>query len=408
MKKPVRTKPMPERIMFDEREKKAALRVIEKTMAGNQALDRYGGVEVEAYEKEFAEYFKTKFASAVSSGTAALHSAVAALRLEPGSEIITTPITDPGTVSPIIFQQCVPVFADVEYGTLNISPESIEKNITKKTKALVIVHLAGQPARMDKIMKIAKKHKLAVIEDAAQAHGAKYKGKYAGAIGNMGCFSLMNGKHMTSGGQGGMVITDSEELYLNVKRFADRGKPFGSDSTTNLFAGLNYRMSELEAAIGRVQLKKLKTIVRKRTKIYDALEKGFNEELSAFRMRKTIPGAEPSHWFCFIKANKDMVKAGNRSIAEMLGEEGIPASAHYVAPIYKQRWIEEKNSFGSSKLPWSLSGARKINYAGSCPEAEKALDDHMTLHIHENWTMREVRDTVRAFKKIEKELKKND
>jgi perosamine synthetase len=404
MRKPIRKKAMPERVMFDEREKKAALRVIEKTMRGGQALDRYGGVEVEAYEKEFAAHFGVKFASAVSSGTAAVHSAVAALVLEPGSEIITTPITDPGTVSPIIFQQCVPVFADVEYDTLNISPRSIEKNITKKTKAVVAVHIAGQPAEMGAIMKIAKKHNIAVIEDAAQAHGAKYRGKYAGSIGDMGCFSLMSGKHTTSGGQGGMVITNSEELYWNAKRFADRGKPFNSDSSTNLFAGLNYRMTELEAAIGRVQLKKMGGIMKKRKRIHDALEEGFKEELSAFRLRKTAPGAEPNHWFCFIRADRKKIDADNSIISKAVCGEGIPVTAHYVVPVYKQKWILERNSFGSSKLPWSLPGARKIDYNGSCPEAERALSDHLTLHIHENWTMKEVKDTIKAFSKVEKEL----
>ncbi|MCM8762168.1 MAG: aminotransferase class V-fold PLP-dependent enzyme, partial [Candidatus Omnitrophica bacterium] len=167
--KPVREKGMPPRIMFDEKEKKAALRVIEKCLKGNQALDRYGGVEVDAYEKEFAKFFGVKFATAVSSGTAAVHSAIAALQLEPGSEIITTPITDPGTVSPIIFQQCIPVFADVEYETLNISPASVERNITEKTRAVVVVHLAGNPARIDEIVRIARRYNLYLIEDCAQA-----------------------------------------------------------------------------------------------------------------------------------------------------------------------------------------------------------------------------------------------
>lgn len=406
-KKPVRTKPMPPRIMFDEREKKAALRVIEKTMSGGQALDRYGGVEVEAYEKEFAKYFGVKYASAVSSGTAAVHCALAAIMPEPGSEIITTPITDPGTVSPIIFQQCLPVFADVDPETLNISPESIEKNITKKTRAIIAVHLAGQPAAMNRIKRIAKKHKIALIEDAAQAHGAKYRGKYAGAIGDAGCFSLMNGKHMTSGGQGGMVITDSEELYWNVKRFADRGKPFNSDSATNLFAGLNYRMTELEAAIGRVQLRKLKKIVSRRQRIHCALAEWFEEELSAFSMRKTIPGAEDNPWFCFVKVDTGKINAEKMEISKMAASEGIPLGAHYVIPVYKQKWIAEKAAFGSSKLPWSLPGARKIKYENCCPEAERALDSHMTLHIHEGWTMKEVGDTIRVLGKIEKQQGKN-
>ncbi|HRR90909.1 MAG TPA: DegT/DnrJ/EryC1/StrS family aminotransferase, partial [bacterium] len=212
----------PPRIIFDEREKDAILRVVEKTMTGPEAIDMYGkGPEVASYEKEFAEYFGVKYAAAVSSGTAAVHSAVGALRLEPGSEIITTPITDPGTVAPILMQNCIPIFADVEYDTLNISPKSIEKNITDKTRAIIAVHLAGQPCDMDPIMEIARRHNLYVIEDCAQAHGARYKGRYVGTMGDLGVFSLMAGKHMNSGGQGGMVITNNEELYWNAKRFSD-------------------------------------------------------------------------------------------------------------------------------------------------------------------------------------------
>ncbi|MCM8820508.1 MAG: DegT/DnrJ/EryC1/StrS family aminotransferase [Candidatus Omnitrophica bacterium] len=404
--RPVRKKGMPPRIMFDEKEKIAALRVIEKCLKGNQALDRYGGVEVDAYEKEFARFFGVKFATAVSSGTAAVHSAIAALQLEPGSEIITTPITDPGTVSPIIFQQCIPVFADVEYETLNISPHSIEKNITDKTKAVIVVHLAGTPARIDEIVEIAGRYNLYVIEDCAQAHGVKYKGRYAGSFGDIGVFSLMSGKHTTSGGQGGMVITNNETFYWNAKRFADRGKPFNSDEPTNLFAGLNYRMTELEAAIGREQLKKLKKIQTKRMRIYEELKNGFEKNLGAFRLWKVHPYSQPNPWFCFIWIDKGKLLVDKSDLAKALSAEGIPVGAHYVVPMYKQKWIKEKNTFGKSQLPWSLPGVREIRYEGSCPEAERALSDHMTLYINEGWSKKEISDTIKAFAKIERRYQK--
>ena len=263
--KPVREKPFPPRILFDEKEKEAVLELIEKMMTGPEVIDLYGtGPEVEAYKQEFATFFGARFATPTTSGTAAIHSALGSLRLEPGTEVITSPITDPGTVAPILMQNCIPVFADVDYDTLNITAASIEKMITEKTRVLIPVHLAGQPCDMNPIMELAKQHNLTVIEDCAQAHGVKYKGKYVGTIGHLGAFSLMAGKHTTSGGQGGMVITNDEKLYWNAKRFADRGKPFGSDNPTNLFLGLNYRMTELQAAIGRVQLQKLRSSVRRR------------------------------------------------------------------------------------------------------------------------------------------------
>ncbi|MCX7796577.1 MAG: DegT/DnrJ/EryC1/StrS family aminotransferase [bacterium] len=393
----------PPRIIFDEREKEAILRVVEKTMSGPEAIDLYGkGPEVASYEREFADYFGVRFAAAVSSGTAAIHSAIGALRLEPGSEIITTPITDPGTVAPILMQNCIPIFADVDYETLNLSPKSIEKNISEKTKAIIVVHLAGQPCDMDPIVEIARRYGLYLIEDCAQAHGAKYKGRYVGTFGDMAAFSLMAGKHMNAGGQGGMVITNNEELYWNAKRFSDRGKPFNSTETTNLFLGLNYRMTELQAAIGRVQLTKLADIEKKRQWVVERLREGLSS-LKAFKLWKFIDDIEPNPWFAFVKFNKEYIKIGKEETAKILAEYGLPVGAHYVVPIYNQYWIKNRVTYGTSQYPWSMPGAREIDYTNCCPNAERALADHMTLYLHEGWTEREINYTIDVFKKVEEE-----
>lgn len=397
----IKKDPLPVRKSFGQKERRAALRVIDRVIDSGRGFDRYGGVETEAYEKEFAGYYGTKFATAVSSGTAAVHSAIAALDLEPGSEIITTPITDNGTVMPMVFQQCIPVLADVEYSSLNISPESIEKNITKRTKAVIAVHLAGQPADMDRIMRIAKKHKLYVIEDCAQAHGARYKNRFVGSMGDMGCFSLMSSKHTTSGGQGGMVVTNSEELYWRAKRFADRGKPFNTDGKSSLGAGLNYRMTDLEAAIGRVQLTRVDSIRKGRLRIYLELKRLFEEKLSAFRFWESLPGAEANPWFCFIRIDRAKIKEDSVAVSEALCAEGIPVGAHYTSPMTSSKWLLGKKAFGTSQLPWSLPGARKIKYEGVCPIAEKALSDHLTFRPNENWRKREINETVKAFQKVE-------
>jgi len=403
---PVRKNPMPARVMFDEEEKQAVMRIIEKMMTGSQVLDRYGGIEVDAYEQEFAQFFGKKFATAVSSGTAAIHSAIAALHPEPASEIITSPITDPGAVMPVVFQQCIPVFCDVEYETLNPSPESIEKNITEKTVAIIAVHLAGFPAKIDKICQIASKYKIPVIEDCAQAHGAKYRGRYCGSFGTLSAFSLMSGKHTTSGGQGGMVLTDDEGLYWEAKRFADRGKPFNSQETTNLFAGLNYRMTELEAAIGRVQLKKISEIAEKRRIIYKKLREGFEKQLKAFRIPPAEQDSEPNPWFLFIHVDREKLRASNEILAKAISAEGIPVGQKYVVPMHQAKWIVEKRAFGKSQLPWSLPGARDIDYTHMCPVAEKALEDHMTLFIHEYYEKQEINDIIEAFVKVEKHFLK--
>lgn len=399
--KPVREKPMPERIMFDEKEEKAVELLIKeaKREATAKYLDRYAGENVDKYEREFAKLFGIKFATAVSSGTAAVHSAIASLDLEPGSEVITTPITDPGTVMPILFQGLIPVFADVDFETLNITAETIEKVITDKTKAIIPVHLAGVPCQMDKIMKLARKYKLKVIEDCAQAHCSVYKNKYAGTFADMGVFSLMSGKHMTSGGQGGMVITDKEKYYWAAKRFADRGKPFGiKNPEGNVSLGLNYRMTEIEAVIGRVQLKKIKKIAQKRYRIVEKLRKTF-ELFNAFSLWKRPEESKPNYWFCFVYVDEKKLKVNKWKIAEALKAEGISTGSHYVIPMYENPFIKKRKTFGKSGYPWNPYNPN-IKY--KCPNAEKALNSHITLYIHEHFTDKEIEDILNAFEKVEK------
>ena len=399
--KPVRRKPMPGRVMFDNKEVEAVLQLLKKGTeeATAKFLDRYAGENVDKYEKEFAKYFGVKFATATSSGTAAIHSAIASLELEPGSEVITTPITDPGTIMPIIFQGLIPVFADVDFDTLNITEETIEKVITKKTKAIIPVHLAGVPCEMDKIMRVARKYKLKVIEDCAQAHGSIYKNKYTGTFGDIGVFSLMSGKHMTSGGQGGMVITDKEKYYWAAKRFADRGKPFGiKKEEGNVSIGLNYRMTEIEAIIGRIQLKKLKKLADKRYRIVEKLRKEFSN-LKTFSLWKKPQNSKPNYWFCFVKVDKEKLKVDKWKIAEALRAEGIPAGAHYVIPMYKNPFIKKRKTFGKSGYPWN---PYKPDIEYKCSVAEESLNSHITLYIHECFTDKEIEDILKAFEKVEK------
>jgi len=290
----------------------------------------------------------------------------------------------------------------VEYDTLNMSPKSIEENITDKTRAIIAVHLAGQPCDMDPIMEIARKHNLYVIEDCAQAHGARYKGRYVGTIGDIGVFSLMAGKHMNSGGQGGMVITNNEELYWNAKRFSDRGKPFNSEEKTNLLLGLNYRMTELQAAVGRVQLTKLADIKSKRQWVVERLREGM-AGLKMFQLWRFINNVEVNPWFAFVRFNREFATVDKWDAARILAEEGLPVGAHYVVPIYNQYWIKNRVTYGNSQYPWSMPGAREIDYTNCCPDAERALDDHMTLYLHEGWGEREIDYTIESFRKVEKE-----
>lgn len=398
--KPVRTKPFPPRVMMDQREVKAVMELMVAGTRGPQRFERYGGVHVDAYEREFAKYYGVKCATAMSSGTAAIHAALGALRLDIGSEVISSPITDVGAVAPILMQNCIPVFADADPETMNMDPASVAERVTAKTRAIICGHIAGQPCDMDPIMRIARKRKLVVIEDCSQAHGAKYKGRLVGSIGHMGCFSLMGGKHTTSGGQGGMVITNNEQYCLNAKRFADRGKPFGADSSTNLFLGLNYRMTELEAVIGRVQLKKTMLVAHGRRRVARRIARGI-AGLKGVYPGKVIDGAEPSYWFLvFGYAQARMTVPLDRYL-QALGAEGVGAGM-YRNVVPDQKWIRERQTYGQSQCPWCCPfWGGKIDYDGCCPNARKSVETHFIIGIHEGYGAQEADDIAAALTKVE-------
>ena len=220
------------------------------------------GRTVEIFEKEYAKYIGTKYAVAVNSGTAALHASLASLGLKNGDEVIVPAISFVSSATAILHQGCTPIFCDVNLENYCLSPENLEKKITKKTKAIIPVHFAGSACEMKKILKIANKHKLKIIEDCAQAHGTKYYGKKVGTFGTISCFSFYATKHMTTG-EGGILCTDDKKIRDFCRMFRNHGM---KDRDTHFQLGYNYRMSELNAAIGRVQLKKLNQINNKRVK----------------------------------------------------------------------------------------------------------------------------------------------
>ncbi|MFP3896017.1 MAG: DegT/DnrJ/EryC1/StrS family aminotransferase [Anaerolineales bacterium] len=403
---PVRSAPFPARILFGQEEKRGLLRLLEREMEEGGGFDRYSGTEVDAFEKGFAAHLGQAHATATSSGTGAIHSALGALRLEPGSEVISSPITDPGGVAPILWNNCIPVFADADPETFNVDPESVVERISDRTRAIVVAHIAGQPCDMVPIMELAEEHDLTVIEDCAQAHEAEYKGRKVGTIGHVAAFSMMSGKHFTSGGQGGMVVTDDEEVYWNAKRFADRGKPFNSEETGNLFLGLNYRMTEIEAAIGRVQLKKLPEIVEKRRKLVVSLQECMGD-LEVVRLGKVIEEARSSYWFLLIRVDEEGLSVSKDEYAEAVAAEGVPVAARYDFLIYETPWIRDRQTYGHSGCPWTcpLYG-REVEYEGLCPGAREAIEHHMVLHLHEGFGQREIEDIASALRKVERHYRR--
>src|SRR5947208_8743061 len=236
----------------------------------SQNLCCIGGQMVSSFEKEFAYTYGVPYGVASTSGTAAIHVALGALDLNPGDEVITAPITDLGTIIPILYQNAIPIFADID-NTYNMDPADVERKISPRTRAIIVVHLFGNPCDMDAIVDIAKRHGIALIEDCSQAHLAEYKGKYVGTIADIGCFSFQQSKQMTTG-DGGMTITSNKSYYERMKLFADKGYARkGWGARAYLFHALNYRMNELTGAVGLAQLKKIKGVVAKRRELGERL-----------------------------------------------------------------------------------------------------------------------------------------
>ncbi|MBC7909820.1 MAG: DegT/DnrJ/EryC1/StrS family aminotransferase, partial [Pyrinomonadaceae bacterium] len=227
---------------------------------------------VKTLEERFARKLGVRYAYACASGSAAVHIAVAAIDPSPGDEIVTTAITDMGALSPIVYQGAIPVFADVDPRTYNITARSIEAVLSERTRAIIVTHLFGNPCEMDEIMELALSRNIPVIEDCAQAFLAEHDKERVGGIGAIGCFSLQQGKHMTTG-EGGIVTTNDEAHARRMFLFINKAWGYGDANPDHYFLALNYRMSELQGAVAVAQLEKLDRVVESRVRTADSLTK---------------------------------------------------------------------------------------------------------------------------------------
>ena len=284
------------------------------------------GKEVGAFEEEFASYCQSRHAIGVNTGTSALHLALLAAGIQPGDEVITVPNTFVATVAAILYAGAKPVFVDVQPETLNMNPSLIEKAITKRTKVLLPVHLYGQCADMDPILDIAQKHGLKVIEDAAQAHGAEYKGRRAGSMGLLGCFSFYPGKNLGAFGEGGAITTQDPALAKTVKMLRDWGaeKKYHHD-----LKGFNYRMDAIQGAILRVKLRRLEAWTEARR----ALAQQYDKELQDSKVH--FPGASYSrrhvyHVYAIQTQKRD-------DLIQFLSQQEIQTNIHYPIPVHLQK-----------------------------------------------------------------------
>lgn len=400
---PVRKKPLPTVDDISGRSLGEEELTLLKEVIESGKLFRYGGTKVQEFERKFAELYGAKHAIATTSGTAALHSALASTRISPGSEVITTPVTDMGTVIGIIAQSSIPIFADIDPETFNLDPADIERKITDKTRAIIAVHLFGQPCEMRRIMEIAERHDLYVIEDCAQSFLAEYEGKKVGTIGDLGAFSLQQSKQMTTG-DGGIVITDDEVLARNVALFTDKGWD-RSISGPRMYVsfGLNYRMNELTGAVALAQLGKLQGMVERRRKVSAWLSKHL-QGIDGVNPPKDVVGTKPTYWFYPIRVDVKRMKVSNEDFARALSREGIGAFVWLGKPLYFGPIFLEKRMIGDSHWPFDSNYYdRDIQYKeGMCPNAEKALNELVCLPCNEKMTYDDAMDIAKAVEKVAK------
>lgn len=399
----LRTEPFPQRGHIGDEEKRAVDALLEFAIASGTAPG-YNGEQEIAYCDEVAAFMGGGYVDAVSSGTAGIYVALRALDLEPFTEVIVGAVTDPGGLMPVPLLNLIPMIADSEPGSYNTGPEQVQALISPRTSAILVAHIAGEPANISGIVAVAREHGIPVIEDCSQAHGATVDGQLVGTFGDMGVFSTMFGKHHSSGGQGGLVFTQDEALYQAIRRASDRGKPFFlPPSSTNAIASLNFNLNDLAAAIGRVQLAKLPGIVRRRQAIVADIAQGI-ANLQTVSIPTPIEGAQPSYWFLRLRFHAGQASCDKETLCQTLIAEGLPIAPHYRGALpHTMDWFTHRRVFGHSGYPWASPEYRgDPDRQFPCPNAQAAMDTHFNLHFYESWGASEIADTVAILNKVDR------
>ncbi len=359
-------------------------------------LWRIGGTEVDALEAAFAQLLDVPAGRVIasSSGTAAIHLAVGAINPEPGDEIIVPPITDFGTVIPVLAQNAIPVFADVRPDTYCLDPQDVARKLSPRTRAIIAVHLFGQPCDIA-LRQLARDRGIALIEDAAQAPLAVDHGQLAGTIGDFGCFSLQQSKHITAG-EGGLTVVSDPERAERARLFADKGWPRAGDIRTHLFLGMNYRLTELQGAVARRQLPRLAAIVARRRATAAELDAAL-QQVPALEVPRLPSGVHSAYWMYHFN-----VPDHAEEVAAAVRAEGIPLHAGYVMPLYLTPALREQRTYGQSRFPFDSPYARPQPPFGPglCPVAETAAHRLCYLNLHQHIGPGDASDIAAAVAKV--------
>ncbi len=415
----LREEPFPPYVVMGREEAEAAARVVQSGVLskflGTWHPDFWGGPEVQAFERAWGEHYQAKFAYAVNSATSGLYAAVGAAGVGPGDEVIVSPYTMSASAAAALVFNAVPIFADIDPDTYCISAATIEKRLTPRTKAVIVVHIFGQSADMDPIMALARKHKLVVIEDCAQSPDCTYRGRPVGTLGDMGIFSLNYHKHVHTG-EGGVVTTNDPYFAERVALIRNHAEAVveakGTVDLVNMI-GFNFRLGEIEAAIGSQQLAKSPELVRRRRENVAYLERGL-AGFAGLSLPKVAPGATHAYYVHALTydrretgVSRDLVVRALKAElphTRLRETEGTLIGQGYIKPLYLQPLYQKMIGYGTLQCPFKCphyTGTPDYS-RGSCPEAERAHFETLISHelMRPGMSREDLDHVVAAFAKV--------
>lgn len=418
--KKVREKLFPAYNTIGIEEEEAVLRVLRSgklsNFLGTWHDDFYGGKEVQALEEEWAACFGARHAIAVNSATSGLYAAVGACGISPGDEVIVSPYTMSASATAALVYGAIPVFADIEPEFFCLDPHSVESRITSKTKAIIVVDIFGLPYDADAINSIARRHGLFVIEDCAQAPGAKYQGRFAGTLGDIGVYSLNYHKHIHCG-EGGVIVTDDDQLAWRLRLIRNHAEAVldakGIEKPEELvnMVGFNYRMTELEASVARCQLKKLDGLVTERQENVAYLAKELSQ-IPCLKPAVVRPDSTHVYYVHPLLFDKNIAGISRNLFAKAVRaelaptglreKEGVQLGCGYVKPLYLQPIYQHRIAFGSNGYPFNLA-QNNLNYErGLCPVTEQLHFETLMTHefMRPPAAKEDLDDVIRAFWKV--------
>ncbi len=365
-------------------------------------VNYWTGTECREFEKEFAAWVGSQYAVSLANGTLALDLGLKALGIKPGDEVVVTPRSFIASISCVVNAGAVPVFADVDADTGNITASTIAQVLSPKTKAVICVHLAGLPCDMDSIMTLAKEHGLKVIEDCAQAHGARYKGRSVGTLGHIGAWSFCQDKIMTTGGEGGMVTTNDELLWRSMWAYKDHGKSYAAVYERQHSSGFrwlhesfgtNWRMLEVQAVIGRIQLKRMSAWTASRTANSNAILNACRESKALrFPNFLTELGGVHAQYKCYVYVTPKMLKPdwSRDRIIQTINEAGVPCYQGTCSEVYLEKAFDNTG--------WRPEGG--------LPNAKRLGDESLSFLVHPTLTDAEIQKTCMVIRQVMKQAER--